>query len=262
MKLKNVVKVMNFHSLLRVDKSRRKAESYRDVGEEITHIISRIIYNKNLVLDKQVLLSDPTKPKLNIYIANDYGFCGNFNSQIRKQIRKDEGDVKIIIGKKIPNIYDDVLLRIEKDNFYKEFDKIETAVDKAINEAMYSEINLYYNHYYSSTVFNFIKVQLFPIEFPGKYFEGEDFVHETDVNKMLRSLLTFYICYELRMCECNSSAAENIVRSQITNLALDKLEEIEEVKKNKEIKDKKEKAMIKSVENYKKIIAAGGDDNG
>ena len=34
MRIKNVVKVMNFHSLLRVDASKREAEAYRNVGEE------------------------------------------------------------------------------------------------------------------------------------------------------------------------------------------------------------------------------------
>ena len=76
-KIKNVVKVMNFHALLNVDKSRKKAEKYKNVGVEITRILSRIFYNKNLVLDKKVLTPDRDKPKLNIYIANDYGFCGS-----------------------------------------------------------------------------------------------------------------------------------------------------------------------------------------
>ena len=76
MRIKNVVKVMNFHSLLRVDASKREAESYRNVGDEITKIIKTIVYNKNLVLDKKVIMPNPNNNKLNIYIANDYGFCG------------------------------------------------------------------------------------------------------------------------------------------------------------------------------------------
>ena len=42
MRIKNVVKVMNFHSLLRVDASKREAESYRNVGDEITKIIKTL----------------------------------------------------------------------------------------------------------------------------------------------------------------------------------------------------------------------------
>ena len=72
MKIKNVVKVMNFQSLLRMDKSLRQADKYRDVGKEITSILGQIMYNKNLILDKKILLPDQDKPELNIYIANDY----------------------------------------------------------------------------------------------------------------------------------------------------------------------------------------------
>ena len=97
MKIKNVVKVMNFQALLRMDKALKEADKYRDVGKEITDILSRIMYNKNLILDKKILIPDQDKPKLNIYIANDYGFCGNFNAAVGRQIRKDTDCYKIII---------------------------------------------------------------------------------------------------------------------------------------------------------------------
>ena len=68
---------------------------------------------------------------------------------------------------------------------------------------------------------------MFPIRFEGNYYEGEDFVKETDVLEMLKSLLSFYICYQLRMCECNSRAAENVLRSQIISSAIKKIDEKE-----------------------------------
>ncbi|MBQ8192832.1 MAG: F0F1 ATP synthase subunit gamma [Bacilli bacterium] len=255
MRIKNVVKVMNFHSLLRVDKSKKQAESYRNVGEEITKIIKTIVYNKNLVLDKKVITPDPKMQKLNIYIANDYGFCGNFNSQIARQIRKDKEDYKIIIGSKIVYKDDKTILKINKDNFYKEFDKIEETIEEAIRNSTYSEINLYYNHYNSSTSFEFRKLTLFPIEFDGEYDTKNDFVIETDITSMLYSLLTFYILYELRMCECISRAAENVLRNQITSEAIDKIEELEIDKKNEERREKKSKLVRKTVENFKKITS-------
>ena len=253
MKIKNVVKVMNFQALLRMDKALKQADKYRDVGREITIILSRIMYNKNLVLDKKILTPDPEKPKLNIYIANDYGFCGNFNAEVSKQIRKDKDCFKIIIGKKI--IYNDekVLLRIEKEEFLKKFIEIEKTIDLAIQSMNYSEINVYYNHYHSLTSFEFVKIQLFPVEFSGDYYEGEDFVIESDINKIISSLATFYICYQLRMCESISYAAENVLRSQITSSALEKIEEREEELRHEELNRRKEKSILKSVENFKKI---------
>lgn len=254
MRIKNVVKVMNFQSLLKVDKARREAETYRDVGEKITNIIGRIVYNKNMVLDKNVLMPIKSNPKLNIYLANDYGFCGNFNSVINKQIKQDKDDYKIIIGNKIVYSDDKVLLKIGKDNFYNEFNRIEETINNALMDLSYSEINLYYNHYNSSTSFDFKKIQLFPIEFTGDYYEGEDFVKETDVTKMLKSLLTFYICYQLRISECNSRAAENVLRSQITKEALEKIKEKEEEQLHEKNRKKTEKSIMKTVENYKKTI--------
>jgi len=254
MKIKNVVKVMNFQALLRMDKALKEADRYRDVGKEVTDILSRIMYNKNLILDKKILTPDLEKPKLNIYIANDYGFCGNFNSSISRQIRKDTDCYKIIIGKKIIYNDDKVLLKINKSDFFDRFYEIEKCIEDGLNAMSYSQINVYYNHYYSLTSFEFVRIQLFPVEFKGEYYEGEDFVAETDVSKVLASLMTFYICYELRMCESISFAAENVLRSQITSSALDKIEEKEEEMRHEEIKKKKEKSIRKSVENFKKIM--------
>lgn len=254
MKIKNVVKVMNFQALIRMDKALKEADKYRDVGKEITDILSRIMYNKNLILDKKILIPDPSKPKLNIYIANDYGFCGNFNSSISRQIKKDIDAYKIIIGKKINYNDDKTILKIDKEDFIKRFLEIERCIDEAITSENYSEINVYYNHFYSLTSFEFVKIQLFPVEFKGEYYEGEDFVMETDVSHVLGSLMTFYICYELKMCESISYAAENVLRSQITSSALDKIKEKEEEMKHEEMKLRKEKSVLKSVENFKKIM--------
>jgi F0F1-type ATP synthase gamma subunit len=253
MRIKNVVKVMNFHSLLRVEKAKKKAEKYRDVGEEITDILRQIMYNKNLILDKKVLTVDESKPILNIYLANDYGFCGDFNASIRRQMKEDSDCYKIVIGSKITVSDDKIVLKISKEDFYDRFYEIERVIYKALDNMEYSELNLYYNHYNSSSSFSFKKVRLFPIEFSGEYYEGKDFVAETDPEMMIRSLVGFYICYQLRMCESISLAAENLNRSQITKLALDKIEEKEEEIKNDELREKNEKNIAKTVENFKKI---------
>ena len=252
-KIKNVVKVMNFQALLRMDKALKQGDKYRDVGKEITDILSKIMYNKNLILDKKILEPDPDKPELNIYIANDFGFCGNFNSEVGRRIRKDKDAHKIIIGKKIVYNGDDVLLKINKDEFFKRFNEIEECVENALRSRNYSKINVFYNHYYSLSSFEFLKIQLFPVEFKGEYYEGEDFVAETDMNGLLSSLISFYICYELKMCECISYAAENVLRSQITSSALEKLEEKEKEQRYEELKIRKQKSVLKSVENFKRI---------
>lgn len=255
--IKNVVKVMNFHSLLRVDKARKRAENYLKVGNEITDILSQILYNKNLVLDKQALVPNEDMPILDIYIANDYGYCGDFNSSVRRAIMKNLDNDKIIIGKKIVYKDNKTVLKIEKDDFEKRFLEIQHYIEKALIDMSYSEINIYYNHYFSSTTFGFKKIKVFPIDFTGEYYEGNDFIAETDLQKMLKSLVSFYICYQLKMCECISEAAENLNRNQITRMALDRIEEQEIEDRNAELRKKNEEACFKNVENYKKLIQIG-----
>lgn len=259
--IKNVVKVMNFHSLLRVDKARKKAEKYLSVGEEITKILTEILYNKNLVLDKQILMPDKAKPILDIYIANDYGYCGDFNSSVRRAIMKNIDNYKIIIGSKIVYKDDKTVLKLEKDLFNQEFTQIRHYIEKSLLDMSYREINIYYNHYYTSTTFEFKKVNVFPLEFRGEYYSGVDYTAETNLQNMLKSLVAFYICYQLKMCECISEAAENLNRNQITSMALDKIEEKEEEKRNQYLRKRNEEACFKNVENYKKIVQIG-DNNG
>ena len=250
--IKNVVKVMNFHSLLRVDKARKRAEKYLTVGNEITKILTEILYNKNLVLDKQALVPDKNKPILDIYIANDYGYCGDFNSSVRRAIMRNVDNYKIIIGSKIVYKDNKTVLKMEKDLFNEEFSKLQHYIEKSLIDMSYSEINIYYNHYYTSTTFEFKKVNVFPIEFKGEYYSGVDFTAETNLQNMLKSLVSFYICYQLKMCECISEAAENLNRNQITNMALDKIEEKEEERRNQYLRKRNEEACFKNVENYKK----------
>ena len=65
-------------------------------------------------------------------------------------------------------------------------------------------------------------------------------------------MLSFYICYELKMYEKNCFAAENIKRSVITKLSLDKLKSAYEIEKAEELRKVKEQIILKTVENFKK----------
>ena len=53
MKTKIIVKVMNFHSLIRVDSARKKAEKYLLLEKEASNIIDMIVNNRNFILDKK-----------------------------------------------------------------------------------------------------------------------------------------------------------------------------------------------------------------
>ena len=55
MRIKNVVKVMNFHSLLRVDKSKKQAEKlYRDIRFYTHGLACQIACNSILITEEEI----------------------------------------------------------------------------------------------------------------------------------------------------------------------------------------------------------------
>ena len=53
MSIRNIVKVMNFHALIRVDNAKRKADKYRMMEEQLYRMMDVIMNNRNLILDKR-----------------------------------------------------------------------------------------------------------------------------------------------------------------------------------------------------------------
>lgn len=254
MAIRNVVKVMNFHSLLRVDKARKNAVRYFDIEEQLLKIIRKILFNKNLILDKKAIIPNPKMPILNVYIGNDLGFCGDFNFSINKTVRRDN-QYKIIVGKKIHSYDDDkTVLKISKEEFFSNFKAIEEVIYDAIINKRYSEINVIYNHYYNVNKLEFTTKRLFPLEYQevGGEDYNEDYAMETDIKPMLNNLIALFICYEIKICEMNSYAAENVIRQRITKESLKKIDEIIEENDKKERKLKKQQDFKEIMENYRK----------
>lgn len=253
--IENIVKVMNFHSLLRVDKSKKKAEMFLNLGEKLNKTICEIYYNKNLKLDKKIIFENPDGDIINIYIANDLGFCGNFNSVITKALKEDEGVKKIIIGKKINYLDKNVLFRLEKEKFASDFTKIQELIYTYISEYKLKEVNIIYNHYYNTNDIKFERVKLFPVklEMPEGLNLDVDFISETNINNILSGLLSYYICYQIRIAEENSLASENIMREKITHEAITKITNRNIEKAKAERKEKKYKSFKKQLGNYRKV---------
>ena len=69
MSIRNIVKVMNFHALIRVDNAKRKADKYRMMEEQLYRMMDVIMNNRNLILDKKVMEPNPNAPEIQIYIV-------------------------------------------------------------------------------------------------------------------------------------------------------------------------------------------------
>ena len=252
--IKNIVNVMNFHSLIRVEKAKQRASKYFEFEKDITKVLYTIINNRNLKLDKKMILENPKGIVLNIYLGNDLGFCGSFNSQVYSTVKKDADDYKIIIGKKLFNAVldnDKVLFKCEKEKFNDNIDDIEQIIKEYILKKKVKEINIIYNNYQSVSTIVYQKKKIFPVEELDEEIDEKDlkldFLIETDIDELLSSLIVLYICYNIKILECNSYAAENVMRERITRESKKKIEEIETEKEiiNKiESKEKEFKRQI------------------
>lgn len=256
MKIRNVVKVMNFHSLLRVDTARKNAEKYFEYEREITDFADNILNNRNLILDKKILKLNKEDKPLNVYIGNDLGFCGNFNTNVNDLAKADANVDKIVIGKKITNEKQNVILSMTKDEYPNKIWEIEDILYDAILNAKYSEVNIIYNHYYNISKIELRKKKILPIEnikeeeIQSKKQHLEDFAIEGDINSILRNIIVLYLSYEIKIATENSFASENIMRQTITKESLKKLDEIEEANLRKERKVIKNKNFKKVLENF------------
>ena len=227
---------------------------YFKTEEELFKLINKILFNQNIILDKKGILPDKDKPKLSIYIGNDLGFCGDFNSQINKRVKNDTNDIIAIGNKVILNSNNKVVLKQSKEEFVKNFKNVEQIIYDAIRNSSYSEIYILYNRYKNMEVQEFTEEKIFPVDYKEDENEeySEDFATETEITSMLQNLISLYICYEIKICEMNSYAAENVVRQQITKESLRKIEELEEEAMKKRRKEKKQKDFQKIIENYRK----------
>ena len=252
--IKPIVQVMNLFSLVHINAAKSKVEEFGMTSSVLTRIISSIMYNDGIVFDKNNIVPDPSKPVLNIYIASDYGFCSTYNQVVSKQIKSDPDVKKIIIGRKINYNNDTVLMHIAKEDFYKDLNEINEYLSNAINNREFREINIYYNHYYNFSHSEFLKMQVFPVEYDESYKEKVDFMIETDIKSFINNLITYYVCYQLEICEIFSWASENVIRNTMTSTSLKKLEELEVETKIKTLREIRNKSLKKNIENNKKVM--------
>lgn len=264
MNIKAVVKVMNFHALLRVDSSRRKADAYRQLERELSTMIDIIIHNRNFILDKKIMTPNPDRPELYIYFGSDYGFCGSINSTMNAELAKNlqgiNGDADIItVGKKLRK-QEEILLQVTRDSFDKVYQGIYEILEDAVKKLEYSRIYLVYNHYHNMTTIEPVKKCIFPMEIKkseSKSYAG-DFAVEGDAVKMLERLMISYLNYEVKIAFVNSYAAENIIRQNATSQSLKKLDEKEEEQLTEERKIRNQKSFRKVIDSYMKKKSLGG----
>lgn len=258
MSVKNTVKVMNFHALLRVPEARRRVDLAFEYERELKYIISSIVNNRIFKQEHLSLDLDSDAKELNIYLGSDLGFCANFNSNIISYLKADEDrNDKIIIGRRIRITCENELMFIANEEFDDKFDDIFDLVLDGLLSYKYSKINLIYTHYYNISRQEMVKRTILPFDYGADILDEEDkreinklddFVIEGDLNFIIWSLISIYITMEIKIAKAWSYATENVQRQSFTDNSLKKIDEREEEKHKKQLKEKKAESFKTIVE--------------
>lgn len=255
MRIKNVVKVMNFHALIRVDAAKRKAQRYMLMEREVISMLDQIMNNRNLLLDKNILTPNPDKPRLTIYLGSDFGFCSNYNSLVNGELEKDRDGDKILIGKKLRHNVDHVLLRMDQDEMEGRVREIEEILKTSILRRQHSAIDVVFVRYINATESQKDIKRIFPVEIPKDADPDDykdDFMIDGDVETLFVNLMASYLIYQLQIVRTSGYASENILRQNTTSESLKKIEEIEEEQLMEERREKRAAEFSKVIENYQK----------
>jgi len=261
MRVKKVVKVMNFHSLLRVNNARRKVEQAYLYEKELKSVIASIVNNRIFLQEKVSLNLNKSAKQLNVYIGSDYGFCSNFNSDVIDLLKTDDKENdKIIIGKRINIPVDNVIMYMDKEDFPINSSKIfEIVLDGVLNNK-YSKINIIYIHYYNLNHQEILKRTILPVNFDDAFDEmdanvNDDFAVEGDIIFIIWSLISIYVSTEIKIAESWSWASENVKRQMFTNESLKHIDNMEEEKTKADRKLRKQKQFEIIVEANNRKIA-------
>ena len=262
MSVRNVVKVMNFHALLRVNDARKKVEKAFNYERELKYVIATIVNNRIFNQENLSLDFSKNEKELNIYIGSDLGFCSSFNFDVMSYLKQDDDkNDKIIIGKRVDLDVPNKILYLDKEKFLDNENKIYDLVLEGILNKKYSKINIIYIHYHNLNKQEIMKRTILPFGIDEDILDEsetreisklDDFVVEGDLSFILLNLLTLYITNEIKIADAWSWASENVERQVFTNESLKKIDEREEERLKKERKARHNKEFKQIVENNNK----------
>lgn len=260
MKEKKIVKVMNFHSLIRVDSSRKDAMKYMRIEQEVSDIIDMIIHNRNFILDKKMFSINQSMPPLYIYFGSDYGFCGSINFAVNKKIETNPSSKQILIGRKLRTASENCILKISREDFEDRYGEVENLIQTGIRKEQFSSIHLVYYQFNNISNIELVEKKIFPYDIKSREKESykEDYYVEGDMNQILFHLIISFLNYEIKIAQVNSYASENIMRQNSTSESLKKIDEIEENETKVVRKEKTQKEFKKVIDCYIKKVIRGG----
>lgn len=254
MNVEAVVKVMNFHALLRVESSGRQALMYSTMEEELSAMMQLIQSNRNLRLDKLIKLPNPKLPVLRIYLGSDLGFCGSVNTSVSSVMNKDADSEKIVIGRKLRKPKE-ISLYLSREEYHQNFEMVREYLAKAVQKRCWSAVELVYNHYYNVSNVSQVVKRIYPLDFDmDTEIENawDDFEIEGDPEQLLEEMTISCLVYEVHIAAASAYAAENIMRQNATTESLKKLGEMATEQTRLIRKEKNQASFRKTIDSFVK----------
>lgn len=254
MNVKSVVKVMNFHALLRVESSRRQAELYGNMENELASMMRIIMNNRNLRLDKLIKIPDSSLPKLKIYIGSDLGFCGSINSSVNSVLTNGEDCNRVVVGKRLKKNDPDAVY-FTREDLANGTSSLKAIFEKALEAKTWSSVELVYNHYYNISSIKQIEKTIFPLSpesDSSRADEKADFLIEGDPATVFKEMMLLYMTYEFKIAMVSAYASENVLRQNATTESLKKLDERELEETRIRLKERTQQSVTKTIDSYVK----------
>ena len=260
MNIKTIVKVMNFHALLRVERASREAEQYAMLERDVVRMIDLIQHNRNLILDKRTFAVPADAPRLRIFIGSDLGFCGAVNASVNAMLAEETGqNALIVIGRKI-HAPAQTLLSLSRDEFNSRYGEIRAIIAEGIHRHRYSGVDICYDQYRNISHIEPVCKTVFPMEIERDAYEAytEDFsIEGGDANAIMEELIVTYLNYEVKIAVINAFASENVLRQSTTNESLKKIDERETEALWQRRKQLTQAAAKRSIDSYIKTAGNG-----
>ena len=243
--VKKITKAMQMVSAVKMKKAQKQALDGRLYREHLEEIVNKAMENIEEEYSDLLIKNDEKDgqkgKKLYIVVSSNKGLCGSFNFGLLSYVLKNtdiEKDEYIVIGKKAADFLARLKCKIKADfsdqmPFVDNISAVFSLIVEGFLDGQYSEINLIYNKFISTSKFVTTNNKLLPIEDFSKYEKDADekvwhteYVIEPSPREIVDSVLRDLIREKIKTAILDSEAAEYSARMLAMKNATDNATDI------------------------------------
>ncbi|AKL97943.1 ATP synthase F1 subunit gamma [Endomicrobium proavitum] len=246
-----IAKAMEMIAASKIRKAQSAVEKHNPYAKRITHIVQKILADKDLSDGTELFSKEREGKKLIFIIAPDKGLCGglvvNLFKKLSAYIAKD--DYVVAIGKKaVHNAVKynyNVIASFNVGSSFPRFEDIAPMIELAKNFYMSKEaaaVSVVYTEFKNMLIQEALAEEIFPIAPNEKFSEsGIDYIFEPSAGKVLEDLMPYYFEVRFYSAVMNAYASEQAARMTAMKNAKENANEISDSLTNIYNKSRQEK---------------------